>query len=144
MSLLRAAADRAGCEAILALADIKETHAAYPADEVYGYRHRGWHDAYDYYEDDDDEYRGASDNDREYVTQDLVDSEIALTHWTGPDGARLEEPRCCCARRRCVRPPRPVTSSPTRRSEQAFANRAETSPHGRSTRSPRWLPRRTR
>ncbi len=35
MSLLRAAADRAGCEAILALADIKETHDAYPADEVY-------------------------------------------------------------------------------------------------------------
>jgi hypothetical protein len=25
------------------------------------------------------------------VTQDLVDSEIVLTHWTGPDGARLEE-----------------------------------------------------
>jgi predicted 2-oxoglutarate/Fe(II)-dependent dioxygenase YbiX len=89
VSLLRAAADRAGCEAILALADVKETHDAYPADEVYGYRRRGWHDTYDYCEDD--EYSGASDNEREYVTQDLVDSEITLTHWTGPDGARLEE-----------------------------------------------------
>lgn len=86
--LLRAAADRAGCEAILALADIKETHGAYVADEVYGYRRHNWHDDYDYY---DDEYSAASDDDREYVTQDLVDSEITLTHWTGPDGARLEE-----------------------------------------------------
>ena len=89
VSLLRAAADRAGCEAVLALADIRETHDAYPADEVYGYRRRRWHDAYDYYEDD--EYSGASDDEREYEIQDLVDSEIALTHWTGPDGARLEE-----------------------------------------------------
>ena len=38
VALLRAAADKAGCEAVLALADIKTTHSAFPADEGYGYR----------------------------------------------------------------------------------------------------------
>src|SRR5205807_547906 len=33
----------------------------------------------------------ASGGEREYDVQDLVDSEVALTHWTGPDGTRLEE-----------------------------------------------------
>jgi hypothetical protein len=86
-SLLRAAADRAGCEAILALADVKETYGAYPADDVYGYR-RGWHDD-DYYDEEDDS--APSEEAREYATQDLEVSEITLTHWTGPDGARLEQ-----------------------------------------------------
>ena len=86
VSLLRIAAERTGCEAVLALADIKTTHGAYPVDEVYGYRRRGWHDDYD---EDDDEYSG--DGEREYEIQELVDSDIALTHWTGPDGTRLEE-----------------------------------------------------
>ena len=88
-ALLRTAADKAGCEAILALADIKTTHSAFPADEGYGYRRRGWYDDYD---EDDDEYSGgASDSEREYDIQDLVDSDVTLTHWTGPDGTRLEE-----------------------------------------------------
>jgi predicted 2-oxoglutarate/Fe(II)-dependent dioxygenase YbiX len=84
VALLRAAADKAGCEAVLALADIRTTHGAFPADEAYGYGRQGWYD--------DDEYSGgASDSEREYEIQDLVDSEVALTHWTGPDGTRLEE-----------------------------------------------------
>ena len=53
VALLRAAADKAGCEAVLALADVKTTHSAFPADEGYGYRRRGWYDDYD---EDDDEY----------------------------------------------------------------------------------------
>lgn len=90
-SLLQAAADRAGCEAVLALVDVKETYGAYPADEVYGYRH-GWHDDYDYDQDEeDDDGPAAGDADREYVTQDLEVSEVTLTHWTGPDGTRLEQ-----------------------------------------------------
>ena len=36
VSLLRTAADRAGCEAILALADVRTTHGAFPAHEGYG------------------------------------------------------------------------------------------------------------
>ena len=31
------------------------------------------------------------ENDGEYDVQDLIDSEVTLTHWTGPDGTRLEE-----------------------------------------------------
>jgi hypothetical protein len=71
-------------EAILALADIKTTHSAFPADEGYGYRRRGWHDDHD---EDDDEYSGgASDSEREYDIQELIDSDITRTHWTGPAG----------------------------------------------------------
>ena len=55
VALLRTAADKAGCEAVLALADIKTTHSAFPADEGYGYRRRSWYDDYD---EDDDEYSG--------------------------------------------------------------------------------------
>ena len=89
VALLRTAADKAGCEAILALADIKTTHSAFPADEGYGYRRRGWYDDHD---EDDDEYSGgASDSERHYDIQELIDSDITLTHWTGPDGTRLEE-----------------------------------------------------
>jgi predicted 2-oxoglutarate/Fe(II)-dependent dioxygenase YbiX len=89
VALLRTAADKAGCEAVLALADIKTTHSAFPADEAYGYRRRGWYDDYD---EDDDEYSGgASDSEREYEIQELIDSGVILTHWTGPDGTRLEE-----------------------------------------------------
>jgi predicted 2-oxoglutarate/Fe(II)-dependent dioxygenase YbiX len=88
VALLRTAADKAACEAVLALADIKTTHSAFPADEGYGYRRRrGWYDDYD-----EDEYSGgASDSDREYDIQELIDSEVTLTHWTGPDGTRLEQ-----------------------------------------------------
>jgi predicted 2-oxoglutarate/Fe(II)-dependent dioxygenase YbiX len=87
VALLRAAADRAGCEAVLALADIKTTHSAFADDEGYGSR-----DWYDEYDEDDDEYSdNASDSEREYDVQELIDSEVALTHWTGPEGTRLEE-----------------------------------------------------
>ncbi len=47
--MLRAAAERAGCEAILALADIKTTHSAFEEDEGYGYG-RNWD------EDEQDDY----------------------------------------------------------------------------------------
>jgi hypothetical protein len=87
VALLRAAADRAGCESVLALADIKTTHSAFAADEGYGYQ-----DWYDEYDEDDDEYSGgASDSEDEYDVQELIDSEVTLTHWTGPEGTRLEE-----------------------------------------------------
>lgn len=91
VSLLRAAADRAGCEAVLALADVKETHDAYPADELYGYQRRRWYGDYDEYEEEEDGEDGEDEDGREYVIQGLVDSEITLTHWAGPHGAGLEE-----------------------------------------------------
>jgi predicted 2-oxoglutarate/Fe(II)-dependent dioxygenase YbiX len=88
VALLRTAADKAGCEAVLALADIKTTHSAFPADEGYEYR-RSWHDDYD--EDDDECSGGENGKEREYDIQELVDSDVTLTHWNGRDGTRLEE-----------------------------------------------------
>ena len=88
VALLRTAADKAGCEAVLALADIKTTHSAFKDDDDdYGYER--WDDDYDEDEDDDEYSDGASDS--EYDIQELVDSEVTLTHWTGPDGTRLQE-----------------------------------------------------
>ena len=84
VALLRAAGDNADCEAILALADIKTQHNAFSSgDDEY----RSWDD--DYNDDDDDPASGSDD--AEYEIQELIDSEIALTHWTGPNGGRLEE-----------------------------------------------------
>jgi len=92
-SVLRAAADRAGCETILALADIKTTHSAFEEDEGYGYE-----DGWDWDEDEDEDVEGDYDFTRteisdasQFDVQELIDSEITLTHWTGPDGRRLEE-----------------------------------------------------
>ena len=152
VSLLRTAADRAGCEAVLALADIKTTHSAFPADEGYGYWDQDWHDSDD---DEDDEYSGdTSDSESDYDIQDLIDSEVTLTYWTGPEGTRLEETSLYVDRKAvCASTPTddltPYSSEyegymgnwgntldrwyhraavivwPR---EQAFANRAETSP----------------
>jgi 2OG-Fe(II) oxygenase superfamily len=86
VSVLREAANRADCEAILALADIKTTHSAFE-DDYDDYRYgRRWDDDYD-----EDEYDDDGSGDTQYEIQDLIDSEVALTHWTGPDGTRLEE-----------------------------------------------------
>jgi hypothetical protein len=32
-----------------------------------------------------------SDSEHEYDVQELIDSEVTLTHWTGPEGTRVEE-----------------------------------------------------
>lgn len=77
--LLREAAQTVGCEAILGLADVRTTHDAWPADERYGYRRR----RYDEHEDSEDS--------AEYEINDLISTEVTLTHWTGLDGGRLEE-----------------------------------------------------
>jgi len=152
VTLLRTAAGQAGCEAVLALADIKTTHGAFPADQAYGYWDQGWRDG-DY--DEDDGYSGdASGSEGEYEIQELIDSEVTLTHWTGPEGTRLEETSLYVDRKEvCASTPTgdlaPYSSEyegymgnwgntldrwyhraavivwPR---EQAFANRAETSP----------------
>ena len=87
VALLRSAAGKEGCETILALADIKTTHSAFPAGEDYGYG--SWYD--DYGEDDNEYSSDESDSEGNYDIQELIDSEVTLTHWTGPDGTRLEE-----------------------------------------------------
>jgi hypothetical protein len=72
-TLLRAAAERAGYEAVLALAEVKETWDAWPSDED------PWDD-YDYYdeEDEDDEEASpdlSSDHD-DYQLNELIDDEM--------------------------------------------------------------------
>jgi predicted 2-oxoglutarate/Fe(II)-dependent dioxygenase YbiX len=86
VSLLRAAGNDAGCETILALADIRTQHGASADDDEYGYRGGYWGD--DSYDDDDDAPDGEPQN---LQIHDLIDSEVGLTHWTGPNGTRLEE-----------------------------------------------------
>jgi 2OG-Fe(II) oxygenase superfamily len=81
--LLRAAAQAAGCEAILGLADIQTTHDAWPADEGYEYPR--------YYDEDEDDSEDEPVEPEEYEINDLINTEVSLTHWTGPDGAQLEE-----------------------------------------------------
>jgi hypothetical protein len=82
-SLLRAAADQAECETVLALAEVQETWSAYEPELKYGYRYRD-----DYLNDEDDS--GGADPDA-YELEELVDSSIRLVHWTGPAGTALEE-----------------------------------------------------
>ena len=65
MPLVRAAADQAGCTAVLALADVKETWSAFTA----GGRYRDW------YEEEDED-------DGPYELQELIDSSVTLTRWT--------------------------------------------------------------
>ena len=73
-SVLRAAADRSGCEAMLALAEIQETWSAYESEPLDG--HRAW----------DDE--GDSE---EYELEELIESAIRLIRWTGPAGTWSED-----------------------------------------------------
>ncbi len=89
VALLRAAAERAGCQAVLALAEVKETWDAWPSDSD------PWDD-YDYYDDedeDDEEDYGYHDASRDlggdhddYQLNELIDDEITLGWWTSPDG----------------------------------------------------------
>jgi 2OG-Fe(II) oxygenase superfamily len=110
-ALLSAAAEQAGCQAVLALAEVKETWDAWPSDED------PWDD-YDYDEEDEDEdyddaYRdGARDHD-DYQLNDLIDDEITPGWWTSPDGTVGERSCCTSLTRRCVPPPRAPTSRRT-------------------------------
>ncbi|HEX5119722.1 MAG TPA: 2OG-Fe(II) oxygenase [Pseudonocardiaceae bacterium] len=67
-ALLRAAAERSGCETVLALAEVRET---WDVETSGGY---GWDD---YYDDTDP---------GDYQLTDLIDDEITLGWWTSPDG----------------------------------------------------------
>src|ERR1022692_1786590 len=84
-ALLRAAAERAGCEAVLALSEVKETWDAWPSDGEP-------RDDYDYYEEEEEEEeeddvsrdRGGDHDD--YQLNELIDDETPLGWWTSRDG----------------------------------------------------------
>ncbi len=85
-TLLRAAADAAGCTAVLALTEIQETWEAAEPDHGYRNHRRYWGSAS--VEDDGD----GPDGDDEYEVDQLLDSSTRLTLWTddaGADGAEI-------------------------------------------------------
>ncbi len=86
---LRAAADRAGCEVALALANVKETWSAYETDELEPWgrrsRYRGWDD-----DDELDSFDRDGDGDGDYELEELIESEVTLESWTGSRSGRLE------------------------------------------------------
>ena len=102
--LLRAAADRADCEIVLALAEIQETWGCYDEewDPRYGRgRHRSWTLEEDEWVEDGPEPLTGPDR---YELDDLHDSSITLTHWLEPDGRKpvpvhtlLDEEETCAA-----------------------------------------------
>jgi hypothetical protein len=83
VALLQAAADRAGCQAVLALADIQQTWDAYDSEDEWGYD--------DYDEDNDQDRRGEGGDADRYELQDLIDSSVKLTRWIGPAGRWSED-----------------------------------------------------
>jgi 2OG-Fe(II) oxygenase superfamily len=71
-ALLRAAAEQAGCETVLALAEVKETWDAMPSDGD------PW---------DDYDYGSSSADPNDFQLNELVADEITLGWWTSPDGS---------------------------------------------------------
>ncbi|MGH9029392.1 MAG: 2OG-Fe(II) oxygenase, partial [Acidimicrobiales bacterium] len=83
VAMLRAAAQRTDCEAVLALADVHETWSAYEARERlrYGRRHyRSWDDDFD--ADDG----SVNTIDEEYELEELIESEVMLESWLDSSG----------------------------------------------------------
>lgn len=87
---LRAAAESAGCEIVLALADIRESWSAYEPERYDRYH---WRPRYRRWDDDEDD---EGDDDREvgqgeeYERQELIESSVSLDHWTDWSGVRSE------------------------------------------------------
>lgn len=101
-ALLRQAARQADCEAVLALAEVKETWDAVPPYDRYDYYGEVEH--YDDCEDEECEGECLLDPDGEpgaerrrsgdfsdYELNDLIDDEITLGWWTRPDGTGGEQ-----------------------------------------------------
>jgi 2OG-Fe(II) oxygenase superfamily len=95
-AVLRAAAEEAGCEVVLALADVHETWSAFEPDHDSwgrGSGRRRWDDHEPEEEDEDDWFgentsfdaAGASDFDK-YELDELIESEVTLDSWTEPEG----------------------------------------------------------
>jgi hypothetical protein len=86
VELLGAAAEEAGCEVVLALADVHETWSAYEPEYQRSWYHRsrrgGWDD-----EDDDEAFGG--DGARDYDLEELIESETTLDSWVDALGGRL-------------------------------------------------------
>jgi len=85
-ALLRAAADQAGCEAVLALAEVKETWDCYPSEDQWDDYGDEDEDEDDYGDDPDPDDYGDDPDPDGYELTDLIDSDISLGWWTSPSG----------------------------------------------------------
>lgn len=81
VTVLREAAEQIGCEAVLALAEIKETWDALPAGD--SWRYGGYDGEYD-------DPNGDPEDDSAYDLNELIDDEITLGWWISPDGSGAE------------------------------------------------------
>ncbi|HEX4108599.1 MAG TPA: 2OG-Fe(II) oxygenase [Solirubrobacteraceae bacterium] len=90
-TFLAAAAERANCEAVLALADVHETWSAYDSDERWYGRSGGgrWHD----WDEADDELEdvGGGGTAEDYDLEELIESEVTLDSWVDPRDGRLKD-----------------------------------------------------
>ena len=91
VTLLEAAAERAGCEAVLALADVHETWTAYESDERNSWYGRSRYSRWRDWDDDDDVDSLDGDQPGDYELEDLIESEVKLDRWISPRYGRLEK-----------------------------------------------------
>ena len=88
VAALRTAAERTGCDVVLALAEVHETWSAFEPgwnDHRYGRENRHW------VRDEDDEWAlddepPAADDPDAYELDELAEQEITLDRWIGPSG----------------------------------------------------------
>lgn len=86
-TLLAAAAERAGCDVVLALANLHETWSAYESDDRRYRRSRRW----DNWDDTDDDFEGLDGaGTEEYDLQELIESDVTLDSWIDPRDGRLK------------------------------------------------------
>jgi hypothetical protein len=94
-ALLRAGAERAGCEIVLALAEVHEVWDCMEDDSWggYGYSGRRGRERYaDDYDDDQDgdDANGLMNADDSLTLGDLIDSDITLRRWIDPSGRKTD------------------------------------------------------
>ncbi|MGH9269589.1 MAG: 2OG-Fe(II) oxygenase, partial [Acidimicrobiales bacterium] len=97
VAAIRAAADRADCEAVLALADVHETWNAFeegydrPWDRRSRYRSSADEDEDEDEDAYDDRWSGGTGRGDDYEIGEFIDSEIVIEHWV--DGTRSSAKR---------------------------------------------------
>jgi 2OG-Fe(II) oxygenase superfamily len=108
---LRAAAERCGCELVLALADIHEIWSCMEPgwDEPSRGRHRSWGSDED---DDDEELSDDCDDPDAYELTEFIEGDIRLTHWVDQAGEQVKplashvsgDEVCCSTRSSDLKP----------------------------------------
>lgn len=87
-AMLRAASERAECEAVLALADVHEMWSAYGEFER-GYGRSRRYSWYDDEDDDDDDVESGSSGD--YQLEELIESTVTIESWLVSSGPKTEK-----------------------------------------------------